>query len=274
MYDNHNPLGKVTLYPAAYDPTLLFAIDRSIKRKELHIGSLLPFTGVDVWISYELSWLNPRGKPQVALAKITIPAHSPCIIESKSLKLYLNSLNNTVFADISSVKKVIEETLSHVAKAPCTLDIWEIENSFQSINLHRPQGLCLDGLDITCTHYVPCPSLLRTCPDVANETLYSHLLKSNCPITNQPDWASVFIQYKGPRIDHSSLLAYIVSFRNHNGFHEHCVEHIFMDILAACKPESLTVYAQYTRRGGLDINPYRTNQKNHDPFDFKRLIRQ
>ena len=259
-----SPLGKTTAYANRYDASLLFPIARQTKRDELGLGATLPFFGVDVWHAYELSWLNARGKPVVAIGTFTVPADSPNLVESKSLKLYLNSLNNTRFDDAAAVRETIARDLSAAAGATVTVAIDEA-CAFGKFGIFDLDGLLLDRLDIDTDIDTACggpdAALLRadrTATDV-DETLVSHLLKSNCLVTGQPDWASVQIRYCGAPIDQEGLLRYLISFRNHNEFHEQCVERIFNDVLTQCRPFKLAVYARYTRRGGLDINPLRTN---------------
>ncbi len=259
-------LGKASAYADRYDASLLFPIPRAPKRAEIGVTGRPVFFGADLWTAFELSWLNPKGKPQVAIAHITIPAESTHIVESKSFKLYLNSFNNTVFESADAVKARI--------RADIGAAIWQggpvqagagaqlvLPERFDAEPVHELDGLSLDRLDIECTRYEPAPELLsaNTAEAPVTETLVSHLLKSNCLVTGQPDWGSVQIRYSGPQIDQAGLLQYIVSFRNHNEFHEQCVERIFMDVWTRCQPTQLTVYARYTRRGGLDINPWRTS---------------
>jgi 7-cyano-7-deazaguanine reductase len=261
-----SPLGKTASYIDQYDPALLFPLPRATKRQELGLGAQLPFFGADAWTAFELSWLNLRGKPQLALAHITVPCETPNIIESKSFKLYLNSFNNTRFADDADVLARLRADLSEAAwRGAATASGVGVRllgpELFDQEPLGELDGLSLDRLDIACDRYSPAPDLLRTTqgePPV-NETLVSNLLKSNCLVTGQPDWGSVQIRYSGDAIDQEGLLQYLVSFRNHNEFHEQCVERIFMDIWQRCKPTRLTVYARYSRRGGLDINPFRTS---------------
>ena len=269
-------LGKSSSYVDQYDAALLFPIARRPKRDEIGLTGTLPFFGADLWTAYELSWLNPRGKPQLALARITVPAESTHIVESKSVKLYLNSFNNSVFADASAVQTRLREDLSAA--------IWQdgavmssvgvqlvLPQDFDKEPVHELDGLNLDRLDLECSHYQPAPELLTAQSNEApvTETLTSQLLKSNCLVTGQPDWGSVRISYTGPQIDQAGLLQYIVSFRNHNEFHEQCVERIFMDIWRACKPSKLEVYARYTRRGGVDINPWRTSHPMAAPVNIR-----
>ncbi|MEO6154800.1 MAG: NADPH-dependent 7-cyano-7-deazaguanine reductase QueF [Thermomonas sp.] len=246
-------LGREAAYPRHFDAALLYPISRALGREGFGFdGAELPFVGLDRWHAYELSWLDARGKPQVATATLQVPADSPNLIESKSLKLYLNSCNATRFASPEHFRAQIQADLSVAAGAPVAL-------AFGLPPFDAPAVFSIDGLDIDIAGYgPPDSSLLAADPgDIVEENLHSALLKSNCPVTGQPDWADVFIAYRGPRIDHASLLHYLVSFRDHAGFHEQCVERIFTDISALCLPDWLSVEARYTRRGGLDINPWR-----------------
>ena len=269
-------LGKSSTYVDRYDAALLFPIARRPKRDEIGLAATLPFFGADLWTAYELSWLNARGKPQLAIARITVPAESTHIVESKSVKLYLNSFNNSVFADATAVQTRLREDLSAA--------IWQggavmssvgvqlvLPQDFDKEPVHELDGLNLDRLDLECAHYQPAPELLTAQLNEApvTETLTSQLLKSNCLVTGQPDWGSVRIGYTGPQIDQAGLLQYIVSFRNHNEFHEQCIERIFMDIWRSCKPSKLEVYARYTRRGGVDINPWRTSHPMAAPVNIR-----
>jgi 7-cyano-7-deazaguanine reductase len=249
-------LGKAVDYPTAYDPALLHPIARSLARATLGIGDELPFHGVDVWNAYELSWLDARGKPKVALAEFRVPAASPNLIESKSLKLYLGSHHQARYADTETLRALLAHDLSAAAGAPVSAVITPVHAGL----IEALQGEVIDDLPLAIDGYgPPDPSVLR-CDEQTKveETLVSHLLKSNCPVTGQPDWASVQVAYKGPRIDRAGLLRYLVGFRTHADFHEACVERIFLDLQRACAPARLAVYARYTRRGGLDINPFRT----------------
>ncbi len=264
----HSPLGKASGYAQEYDPSLLFPLPRGPQRELLGLAAEqpLPFFGADLWTGYELSWLNLRGKPQVALLQVHIPCETPNLIESKSFKLYLNSFNNSRFASVDAVREHLRTDLSEAAWRGATptssLGVRVIPaEEFDQQAVEELSGLNLDRLDIECTHYTPAPELLTAAFDEVpvTEVLTSRLLKSNCLVTGQPDWGSVQISYSGPPIDQAGLLAYIVSFRNHNEFHEHCVERMFVDIWQRCRPIKLTVYARYTRRGGLDINPLRTS---------------
>lgn len=259
-------LGKSSAYVDQYDASLLFPIPRAGKRAEIGITGAAPFFGADMWTAFELSWLNLRGKPQVALAHFTIPAETPNIIESKSFKLYLNSFNNTRFADASEVLARLRVDIAEAAWRGGPVQSVGVRliaaEQFDREPVYELDGLSLDRLDVECTHYQPAPELLVTAPaaeGMVTEVLVSNLLKSNCLVTGQPDWGSVQISYTGLQIEQEGLLQYLVSFRNHNEFHEQCVERIFMDIWARCKPAKLSVYARYTRRGGLDINPLRTS---------------
>jgi 7-cyano-7-deazaguanine reductase len=259
-------LGKPVSYADRYDASLLFPIARAGKREEIGVSGPAPFFGADLWTAFELSWLNPRGKPQVAIAHFTIPCETPNIIESKSLKLYLGSYNATVFASADEVRERLRADLSEAvwrgAPAPSTVGVrLLLPDLFDQEPVHELDGLSLDRLDIECTHYTPAPELLRAAvgETPVEEVLVSNLLKSNCLVTGQPDWGSVQIRYTGAPIDQEGLLRYLVSFRNHNEFHEQCVERIFMDLWRRCRPSRLAVYARYTRRGGLDINPLRTS---------------
>ena len=259
-------LGKPVAYADRYDPSLLYPIARAGKRDELGIAGAPPFFGADLWTAFELSWLNARGKPQVAIAHFTIPCETANIVESKSLKLYLGSFTNTNFASPEAVRDRLRADLSEVvwrgAPAPATIGVrLLLPDAFDREPVHELDGLNLDRLDIECTHYTPAPELLTAAFDEppVEETLTSNLLKSNCLVTGQPDWGSIQIRYAGPQMDQEALLRYLVSFRNHNEFHEQCVERIFMDLWRRCRPQRLAVYARYTRRGGLDINPLRTS---------------
>ncbi len=261
-----SPLGKPARYTDQYEPSLLFPIARQDKRAELGLGATLPFFGADLWTAYELSWLNPRGKPQIAIAHLTVPCETPNIVESKSLKLYLASFSNTAFASAEEVRERLRTDLAAAAwrGAPASASIGVrlvLPDAFEQERVKELAGLSLDRLDLECTDYLPNPELLSTAADQApvEEVLTSNLLKSNCLVTGQPDWGSVQIQYSGAPIDQAGLLRYLVSFRNHNEFHEQCVERIFMDVWRRCRPVKLAVYARYTRRGGLDINPFRTS---------------
>ncbi len=269
---DQSPLGKSSAYQSQYAPELLFPIPRLQKREEIGLGAgvTLPFFGVDIWNAYELSWLNMRGKPQVAIATITAPADSPNIVESKSFKLYLNSFNQTRLAGTDALSELLRQDLSAAFGAPVHVTI-TTPDAFGSLQMGELEGTLLDRLDVEITDYVPAPQLLSANKDEApvEETLVSHLLKSNCLVTGQPDWGTVQIRYVGPQIEQEGLLKYLIGFREHNEFHEQCVERIFMDVLRQCKPTKLAVYARYTRRGGLDINPWRANFSTGMPGNLR-----
>jgi 7-cyano-7-deazaguanine reductase len=270
----NSPLNKRSAYVDVYDNRLLFPIARKEKREEIQIKGPLPFYGYDLWTAYELSWLNTQGKPVVAIGDICIPCESPYLIESKSLKLYFNSLNNSRFDSINTVERLIASDLSATVGGLAEVRLYSVETAVSPAANQRV-GLCLDDLDVECNEYTVNPNLLQVHEERVDETrLYSHLLKSNCLVTGQPDWGSVCITYSGRRIDEASLLQYLVSFRNHNEFHEQCVERIFMDITTHCCPDTLTVYARYTRRGGVDINPIRSSAPLESKPCTQPLFRQ
>ncbi|PSJ46200.1 NADPH-dependent 7-cyano-7-deazaguanine reductase QueF [Zobellella endophytica] len=254
------PLGKHSSYVCEYDAGQLQPVPRSLNRDDLGLtADNLPFGGEDLWNLYELSWLTPRGKPVVAMGEVHIPATSVNLIESKSFKLYLNSFNQSKFDSMDEVADILTRDLSLCAEGRVRVRLYELGAAPAQFGVMP--GDCIDDLDIEIDRYQPDDSLLNdaTEPLEVHETLHSHLLKSNCLVTGQPDWGSVMIRYQGPKIRRDALLRYLVSFRQHNEFHEQCVERIFMDLMQHCRPRELTVYARYTRRGGLDINPYRSN---------------
>ncbi|OQQ11598.1 NADPH-dependent 7-cyano-7-deazaguanine reductase QueF [Vibrio anguillarum] len=267
-------LGKKTDYAKQYDPSLLQPVPRSLNRDDLHLGDSLPFKGCDIWTLYELSWLNEKGLPQVAIGEVSIPATSASLIESKSFKLYLNSYNQSKVASWDEVTQRLTNDLSACAGAQVSVTL-NPATDYTGQAIVTMQGECIDGQDIEIESYQFDASLLKSAArgEQVNETLHSHLLKSNCLITNQPDWGSVEIHYQGPQIDREALLRYLVSFREHNEFHEQCVERIFTDIMQYCQPTKLTVYARYTRRGGLDINPFRSTEQER-PTHNQRMARQ
>ena len=251
-------LGKQTDYVSTYTPTLLFPIARKLARESIGLQDSLPFHGVDLWTAYEISWLNSKGKPEVAIADFYIPYNTENLIESKSFKLYLNSFNQTHFDSMEEVQALLEKDLSQAAKGHVGVKL--IPSSlFNFQRIDSFPGTCLDDLDISTDTYNVEPNFLQAGNETVFETYYTHLLKSNCLVTGQPDWATVLIRYEGRRIDPAGLLKYLISFRNHQGFHEQCVEKMFWDLTERCEPKKLTVYARYTRRGGLDINPFRSN---------------
>ncbi|MDC5841405.1 NADPH-dependent 7-cyano-7-deazaguanine reductase QueF [Vibrio europaeus] len=267
-------LGQKTEYSNQYDASLLQPVPRSLNRDDLNLGDSLPFQGCDIWTLYELSWLNEKGLPQVAIGEVSIPATSANLIESKSFKLYLNSFNQTRFSSWDQVEQTLIKDLSACAGETVSVTVRSVVDYTDSVVVTMG-GDCIDEQEIEITSYEFDRTLIQGAAtgEVVEESLHSHLLKSNCLITNQPDWGSVEIQYKGKQIDREALLRYLVSFREHNEFHEQCVERIFTDIMEFCQPESLTVYARYTRRGGLDINPYRSNV-NGQPSHNQRMARQ
>ncbi len=269
-------LGKKTNYLDKYDPNTLYPISRipQDRSKKMH--------GYDLWNMYELSWLNPKGKPEVAIGKILYDASSKKLIESKSLKLYLNSFNNSRFESAELITQTIENDLSIVLDTKVLVKLWNL-NTNPKVQFLNPKGFCIDNLDISMqsfdfqNRHSVIQSLIID-DEIISETLYSNLLRSNCPITNQPDWGTLTIKYTGKKISHIKLLEYILSYRNHNDFHEHCVESIFSELMSHCSPSKLIVYANYTRRGGIDINPYRSTHKNPELqkiiLKTQRFIRQ
>ena len=268
-------LGKKTEYKSSYDPALLQAVPRSLNRDELQLSEHnLPFYGVDLWNIYELSWLNSKGKPVVATGVVKVPFDSKNLIESKSFKLYLNSFNQSKFASVDALQKVLTTDLSHCADQAVSVELnTDLDNFSDKLGIFT--GQCLDALDIEIdTYQLNANYLQDLCSqEQVTETLYSHLLKSNCLITSQPDWASIEISYTGKKLDGEKLLRYLVSFRQHNEFHEQCVERIYCDIMKFGQIDSLCVYARYTRRGGLDINPLRTTERIN-MINNIRLLRQ
>lgn len=257
---SQTPLGKHARYEEIYNPTLLCGIKREESRSELGVtGEPLPFHGMDIWNAYEISWLNAKGKPEIAIAEIQVPCNSNSIVESKSLKLYLGSFNQTRFNSKEEVIHTIESDISSTVHASVMVKLLMGEEQMHR-TIDRFQGRCLDDLDIEVSDYQLQPELLKNSEGGATtETFYTHLLRSNCPVTGQPDWASVLVSYQGLPIDPESLLRYLISYRKHSEFHEQCVERIFMDIKKHCGPEHLSVYARFTRRGGIDINPFRSD---------------
>ena len=257
-----SPLGKASSYETHYNPGLLFPLPRADKRAELGLtaNATLPFFGMDVWNAYEVSWLNLRGKPQVAIATLQVPADSPNIIESKSMKLYFNAFNQSKVAGPDALTELLRADLSAAVGASVQVKL-VLPEDFGTLKMGEFDGLLLDRLDIEIDHYAPDPALLSANREEApvEETLVSHLLKSNCLVTGQPDWGSLQIRYVGQPINQEGLLRYLIGFRTHQEFHEQCVERIFMDVLRECQPNKLLVSARYTRRGGIDINPWRSN---------------
>ena len=269
-------LGRRSEYEMYYNPNKLLAIPRLEKRLEIGLTSeeKLPFYGQDTWNHYEVSWLNPKGKPMVAIATISYDCQSTHIIESKSMKLYFNSFNQTKIHSIQALERTISKDIEEQIFSKVEVHVMSLQEAKNHQVTVEPQGTCIDDLDVECHDYVVNPSLLKTHAIIVEETLHSNLLKSNCLVTFQPDWGSVEISYRGHQIDHASLLQYLVSFRNHNEFHEQCIERIFIDISKHCQPQRLSVYGRYTRRGGIDINPFRSSEKTNLINPKNRLIRQ
>ncbi|NWO02568.1 MAG: NADPH-dependent 7-cyano-7-deazaguanine reductase QueF [Idiomarinaceae bacterium] len=267
---DHLSLGQHTDYPNEYDPKQLQPVPRSLNREPIGLKDKLPFSGVDLWTGYEISWLNANGLPQVAVGYFVVPAESPNLVESKSFKLYLNSFNDSRFDTWEQVQQLMETDLSACAGAQVEVKLEHL-SELEGKSVATFPGHCIDDQDISISHYDYQPSLLATEQNDTEEELHSHLLKSNCLITNQPDWGSVYIHYQGPKLDRAALLAYLVSFRRHNEFHEQCVERIYQD-LKALGMKKLTVYARYTRRGGLDINPFRSDFE--PALQMQRMARQ
>ncbi len=285
MTQNHDPyseakelsgltLGKSTQYESEYNPALLQGVPRKLNRDAIELSAPLPFHGEDIWTGYELSWLNAKGKPMVAIAEFHLSYESENLIESKSFKLYLNTFNQSKFGSAEQVQETLTKDLSQCANGEVKVNIIEPKQFAMQRVVELP-GACIDDLDIEVTDYEFRPEYLKNSTDekqMVAETLSSNLLKSNCLITSQPDWGSVMIRYQGPKIDREKLLRYLISFRQHNEFHEQCVERIFVDLKRFCNCAKLTVYARYTRRGGLDINPYRSDFEH--PSENHRLARQ
>ncbi|MBU2871177.1 NADPH-dependent 7-cyano-7-deazaguanine reductase QueF [Colwellia sp. E2M01] len=277
-------LGKSTKYCSEYNADLLQGVPRSLNRDDLGLfqnatESNLPFVGEDVWYGYELSWLNDKGKPIVAVAEFRFACTSENIVESKSFKLYLNSFNQTRFTSVKAVEKTLIDDLSKISGSPAKVSLFGVDHCpALDISKSNEKNVCIDGADINVDNYEYTPELLNSAQnndgseDSVEEHLVSHLLKSNCLITNQPDWASIYIHYRGKPINHAELLQYLISFRQHNEFHEQCVERIYCDLQQFCQLEELTVFARYTRRGGLDINPFRSTHITQAPF--ARTLRQ
>jgi len=275
------PLGKPSVAVSGHRPELLHPVPRAPQRRLLGVGDTLPFVGADLWTAYELSWLNARGKPQVAIAQLLVPCDSPNLVESKSLKLYLNGLADLRFDSADALRETVVQDLSAALWRGAGLPPERLPrvgltliapDAFDAQPVHELDGLSLDRLDIECSDYgPPRPELLTAALDEqpVEEVLTSRLLRSNCLVTGQPDWGSVQIRYHGPQIDQAGLLRYLVSYRNHSEFHEHCVERIFCDIRQRCRPARLSVYARYTRRGGLDINPWRASHPAPPPPNLR-----
>lgn len=268
-------LGKTTTYTCEYSPQLLQGVPRALNRNDLNISAdSLPFFGEDVWYGFELSWLEPNGKPVVALAEFRFCCTSENLIESKSFKLYLNSFNQSHFSSMDEVTTTLAKDLEQVSGKPVQVTLYKVDQC-PPLDIAKITANCIDDIELSIDNYKFDRSTLTNSTkgnEVVSEYLVSHLLKSNCLITNQPDWGSVFIKYTGPKINHQSLLKYLISFRQHNEFHEQCVERIYTDLLELCQCTSLSVFARYTRRGGLDINPFRSSDNQSAPTN--RTLRQ
>jgi 7-cyano-7-deazaguanine reductase len=267
----HGPLGERASHSEAYDPRQLFPIPRAAARSELAVSLPLPFFGEDIWNAYELSWLDPKGVPRIAVATIRFAADTLNLLESKSVKLYLNSFYQTSFSTSEEVAAIMETDLRAAAQGDVSVAL-ALPEHFDILSITEPEGICLDRLATGTDTYLPDPGLLATHGRHTSQRLYSNLLRTRCPVTGQPDWATIIIDYAGPAIDREGLLRYIISFREHAGFHENCVERIFVDIADRCRPENLIVLARFTRRGGIDINPFRSTRKTAMPN--QRLARQ
>jgi 7-cyano-7-deazaguanine reductase len=253
---DRSPLGKPTANPAHYDPALLFSIERAAQRSALSLDAGLPFTGVDIWTAYEITWLDRRGKPQVAIGEFRVAADSPAIVEAKSLKLYLSSFAQERVGVSAEMARIIEGDLVRACSAPVSVTLLLAPGAPRVVEL---PGVSIDDLDVACDTFRPDPALLSRGATVVEESLRSALFRSTCPVTGQPDYADVLVRYRGPRIDRAALLKYLVSYREHAAFHEACVERVFVDIAQRCRSDRLTVYARFLRRGGIDINPFRSN---------------
>lgn len=253
------PLGQKSPYPTSYDKNLLFCVKRSAQRQAMNLGDNLVFLGFDVWNDYELFWLNHKGKPVRSYASFVVPADSPNLLESKSVKLYLNSLNHQRFLNEEEVRHLITKDFSNL----CEANVKVIMTPHELSHVASPADLkyrCLDDLDIDIHHYQRTPELLKADQGtITEQKLVSHVFKSHCLCTGQPDFGSIFIDYVGPKIDDAGMLAYLISYRDHVGFAENCIEQIFFDIKRACSPHKLTIFGRFTRRGGIDINPYRSS---------------
>jgi 7-cyano-7-deazaguanine reductase len=263
-----SPLGHATSYADAYDPALLFPVERAPQREELGLTGALPFRGGDFWTAYELSWLDPAGKPQIAVATFIVPADSPAIVESKSVKLYLTAFNQSRFADAEAVAAALRADLAAATGAPVEV-VLTLPAAFATLRHAELAGESIDDEPFAGADAAPQPSVLGAAGPVTVEVLTTRLFRSVCPVTGQPDFASVQIRYRGPRFDRAALLRYLVSFRRHSGFHEHCVERIFVDLLRRCRPEYLAVLARFTRRGGVDINPWRSTGDEPPPANLR-----
>ncbi len=267
------PLGRKTTYVDTYTPSLLCPVPRWDAREELGLApDALPFHGMDAWNVYELSWLNARGLPQVAMAEIIIPCTTRNLVESKSLKLYINSFANSRFDSRQAVRNAIESDLGACVEGAVDVQVMTLSEAEQ-VPLWQPAGTCLDVLDLEVDNYEHDPQLAGTEQGAdRTETLYSHLLRSRCPVTGQPDWGTLVVRYTGAPFNHAGLLRYIVSLRNHEALHEQLIERIFCELREQCQPRHLTVQGRFTRRGGVDINPFRSDFEDMPPN--RRVVRQ
>ena len=273
MKDPKIPLGQDTDYPDNYSPGLLCPLGRDEARRPLGLSATLPFSGADVWNAWELTWLSDSGQPVVATAELIVPAESPNIVESKSLKLYLNSFAMSTFSSAIDVGRSIESDISACVGSQVAVKVSPIIAT-EARSVSRLAGYCLDAMSVACADWEVNPGLLRVDEEtIVTEDLHTHLLRSLCPVTAQPDIGSLQISYDGPKIDRAALLRYVVSYRRHNDFHEACVERMFVDLMSRCRPDKLTIHARYQRRGGIDINPFRSNDPGERPLNL-RLWRQ
>lgn len=263
-----SPLGRSTDYPEHYDPALLFPIERSGPRDALGLSGALPFRGVDVWTAYEITWLGAGGKPEAAVGRFLISADSPRIVESKSLKLYLGSFAQESAAASAELARRIESDLSRACDAPVAVTLSPAADT-DALRFGSLPGESLDDIAIATDVYEPAPAFLSAAGRDADETLRSALFRARCPVTGQPDYGDVMIRYRGPRMDRAGLLRYLISYRRHAAFHESCIERIFVDILHRCVPRALSVYGRFLRRGGIDINPFRSNFEPGPPDDVR-----
>ena len=266
-----SPLGKATDYPDRYDASLLFAVPRAPQRAALGIEGNLPFFGCDVWNAYEITWLDLQGRPRLAIGEFRVRAESPAMVESKSLKLYLGSFAQEPLASATALRERIAADLSRVCDDEVAVALTPSVTFEAAVppRVASTRSESIDETDVTIEASHPDPALLAHAEVPIDESLSSSLFRSTCPVTGQPDYADVFIRYRGPRIDRASLLRYLVSFRRHAAFHEACVERIFVDIANRCRPERLSVYARFMRRGGIDINPFRSNFEQASPDNIR-----
>lgn len=269
---DYSPLGRATAFPDRYDPALLFPVDREAQRQAIGLRGRLPFGGADLWTAYELSWLDARGKPQAAIGEFRVPCDSPALIESKSLKLYLGSFALEPLGTRDELARRIQADLSDACGARVAVAMTPPDWPGACSGGDLP-GESIDTVTMATDVYQPDPSALAAAGAGVEETLRSALFRSRCPVTGQPDCGDIMVRYRGPRIEPAGLLRYLVSYRCHAAFHESCVERIFVDLVQRCGPQALTVYARFMRRGGIDINPFRSNFEA-DPPPGARTRRQ